>query len=168
MTEFGPVGIAPTDRAETEPGPTVSASGEFGYAIRRRSAEATLKISVTREKIFALEDFVDSIDFVAANERARLKLAGSEIFDNLVKHSSPIEGGLATVRVARRRGTLFFLFAFRSPSFAAYAARCFDYEPVFDHHARRWHGMGLRMTRNISSSLSFRSGTLLDRVIIRF
>lgn len=135
---------------------------------RKRRVEATIHLPVLRENIFILESFIDSLEFAGPTERSRLKLAGSEIFDNLVKHSSPIEGGLVTIRAARRKGTLFLIFGFKSPTFADYAARCSDYEPVFDHHARRWHGMGLRMTRNLSSSLSFRAGNLLDRVIIRF
>ncbi|HUX38042.1 MAG TPA: hypothetical protein VMV44_09065 [Rectinemataceae bacterium] len=135
---------------------------------RRRPTEATLRIAVVREGIFLLEDFIDSLDFAATTERSRLKLAGSEIFDNLVKHSTPIEGGSAIVRAARRSGVIYLIFGFKSPSFAAYVQRCRDYEPVFDHHARRWHGMGLRMTRNLSSSLLFRPGSLVDRVIIRF
>ncbi len=135
---------------------------------RRRATEATLRIAVVREGIFVLEDFIDSLDFAAATERSRLKLAGSEIFDNLVKHSTPIEGDSAIVRAARRAGVIYLIFGFKSPSFATYVQRCRDYEPVFDHHARRWHGMGLRMTRNLSSSLRFRPGSLVDRVIIRF
>ncbi len=133
-----------------------------------RAAEATISIEVEREGIFAFEHFIDSLDFTSESEGAKLKLAGSEIFDNLVKHASPVAGGMATVRATRRRGVLYLFFAFKSPSFREYAARCFDYEPIFDNRARRWRGMGLRMTRNLSSDLRFRAGTLLDRVIIRF
>lgn len=132
-----------------------------------RAAEATIRIRVARESIFAFEEFIDLLPFPSPSERARLKLAGSEIFDNLVRHSSPVEGGSATIRAAMRGNQLYLIFAFKSPSFASYAARCFDYEPIFDHHARRWHGMGLRMTRNLSSSLVFRAGDFVDRVIIR-
>lgn len=170
MNEAGTSGLAPGGQPSERGGlpPLPFLAGGLRRISRRRPSEATLRIEVVREAIFELEDFFEGLDFAAPSERSRLKLAGSEIFDNLVKHSSPVEGGSASVRVARRSGVLYLLFAFKSPSFAGYAERVFDYEPIFDHHARRWHGMGLRMTRNLSSSLHFRAGSRLDRIIIRF
>lgn len=164
-------GLGPSARPD-RPGSAMKASGtELSFratAFKRRKTEATISLAVEREGIFAFEAFLDSIDFASEAERSRLKLAGSEIFDNLVKHASPLAGGLATVRVARRSGILYLIFGFKSPTFGDYATRCFDYEPIFDHRARRWRGMGLRMTRNLSSDLRFRAGSMLDRVIIRF
>jgi hypothetical protein len=136
---------------------------------RSRSAEANIRLIVERSGIFALERFMDRVDFVRPSERSRLKLAGGEIFDNLLRHAAPLKGGLASVRIARRLDRdLYLFFYFKSPSFADYAARVTDHEPIFDHGLRRWHGMGLRMTRNLSSSLSFRTGEACDRIIIRF
>ncbi|HUX40619.1 MAG TPA: hypothetical protein VMV83_05570 [Rectinemataceae bacterium] len=157
---------------QVRPGTAATPSGtELSFRVpsaRQRNAESTISLAVEREGIFAFEAFLDSIDFASEAERSRLKLAGSEIFDNLVKHASPLAGGMATLRVARRGGILYLIFGFKSPTFGDYATRCYDYEPIFDHRARRWRGMGLRMTRNLSSDLRFRAGSMLDRVIIRF
>ena len=135
---------------------------------RRRAAESTLRIEADRAGAFAFEAFIDGLRFVHPSEHARLKLTGGEILDNLIRHSSPLADGCALVRVARRSSGLYLSFFFRSPSFAAYSRRIHDHEPIFDHDARRWHGMGLRMCRNLSASLTFRAGSLRDRVIIRF
>ena len=78
--------------------------GDRAALTRGRRAEATLSMAVEREGIFALERFIDSLDFTVQTECSRLKLAGSEIYDNLVKHASPVEGGMATVMVSCRHG----------------------------------------------------------------
>jgi anti-sigma regulatory factor (Ser/Thr protein kinase) len=135
---------------------------------RHRAEEARIRILVERSGIFAFERFIARLPFVKPTELNRIKLAGDEIFDNLLRHAAPLMGGTATVRVARRGRDLYLQFFFKSSSFAAYAARVRDHEPIFDHQARRWHGMGLRMTRNLTSSLRFRAGDHCDRIIIRF
>jgi len=136
----------------------------------RRAHEASARLIVDRPGIMEFEAFVDSLDFVRSTEHARLKLAGGEIFDNLIRHAAPLADDSALVRVVRRRSgrDLYLCFYFKSPTFAPYVSHCVDHEPVFDRRLRRWHGMGLRMTRNLSASLTFRAGTLCDRIFIRF
>jgi anti-sigma regulatory factor (Ser/Thr protein kinase) len=139
-----------------------------GTLSRRRSAEATIRLIVEKSGVFAFERFLDRIDFVLPSERLRLKLAACEIYDNLLRHAVPLVDGTAVIRVSRRNGTLSVGFHFKSPSFAAYSLRTGDHDPVFDRTSRRWHGMGLRMVRKLSTSLVFRAGELCDRVFIRF
>ncbi|HET7838146.1 MAG TPA: hypothetical protein VFL04_00200 [Rectinemataceae bacterium] len=115
-----------------------------------------------------LEGFVDGLDFLARRERHRIRLAGGEILDNLVRHSAPLAGGSLSVRVSRRRTGIVMAFFFRSPKFAAFAARCSDPEPLFDPAHRRWRGIGMVMCRNLSSSMRLRPGRFIDRIFLSF
>lgn len=140
---------------------------------RARAAEATARIPALPAGVFAFERFVDGLAFAGAGERNRLKLAGSEIFDNIMHHATPLEDGTVIVRAARRGGSLFLAFHFKSRTFAAYAASCADEGadaegPTFDRERRRWRGIGLRMCRNLALSVRFRSGGRLDRIYLRF
>lgn len=137
-------------------------------ATRARAAEATVVLPAERAGILVFEDFVDELDFLEPEEARRLRLAGGEIFDNLVRHAAPLEGGAATLRAARRGGRAQLFFYFKSSRFAAYAARCGDHEPYFDSSSRRWHGMGLRMCRNLARRLVLRAGDLVDRIVLVF
>lgn len=140
---------------------------------RARAAEATARLPALPAGVFAFERFVDGLGFAAVGERHRLKLAGSEIFDNIMHHATPLEDGAVIVRAARRGGSLFLAFYFKSLTFAAYAASCADEGadsegPTFDRERRRWRGIGLRMCRNLARSVRFRSGDSLDRIYLRF
>lgn len=161
---------------------------------RRRSAEASDVLVASAAGILDFEEFIDSAAFLSHDERNRLKLAGGEIFDNLIRHAPPLEGGSVAVRCARRPGARPVLaFYFRSPAFADFAASSScgrtedggapeaeaagpgdlaktededEMAPFFDPLIGRWRGIGLRMCRNLSRSLLLRSGSRMDRIYI--
>lgn len=153
---------------EASPEAVILRRDEDVFSPRRRIAEATAFLAAGREGVFAFEAFTEALLFLDRRERARLKLAGGEIIDNLIRHAAPLDRGIVAIRAARRGASVYLCFFFKSPTFAAYADRCVDHEPVYDRSARRWHGMGLRMCRNLSTSLHLRAGSRCDRIIIRF
>ena len=184
-----PAGAEPAARQPAGRGGRLPAQGE-----RRRQAEATEVLVASAAGILDFEEFIDSVSFLSQDERNRLKLAGGEIFDNLIRHAPPLEGGSVVLRCARRPGTGPLLaFYFRSPVFADFAAcsSCGRTEdgtaagtqaaahgeqprtdaedemaPFFDPLIGRWRGIGLRMCRNLSASLLLRSGPRMDRIYI--
>ncbi len=133
-----------------------------------RRHEATLLLAAAPASVLEFEDFVDALDFLGSRERDRLKLAGDEILDNLIRHSAPLEGGGIKVRAARRKDRIVLNFFFRSPGFAAFAASCGDPEPLFDPHHRRWRGIGMVMCRNLALSIGLVPGSLVDRIFMVF
>jgi hypothetical protein len=156
---------------------------------RTRRAEDSRVLIAHASGIGDFEDFVDGLSFARRDEKLRVKLAGSEIFDNLVRHAAPLETGSLVVRAARRGASLYLAFYFKSLSFGAFAATsacgrtedeygrvkdsaCLVTEdecaPFFDPAMGRWRGIGLRMCRCLSSSLLLRSGSRMDRIFIRF
>lgn len=154
---------------------------------RLRAAEATETLIASAAGILDFEEFVDSLAFLSRDERNRFMLAGGEIFDNLIRHAEPLAAGSITVRCARRpHGGLMLAFYFKSPAFADFAAcsSCGRTEersaqaaeadgpedemaPFFDPLIGRWRGIGLRMCRNLSTSLLLRSGSQMDRIFIK-
>jgi hypothetical protein len=141
-----------------------------------RPGTATVTLDAEPSSILDFEDFVDGLDFLSAPERARMKIAGGELLDNIVKHSSPVAEFRIYARASRRdsrRGpaVLLSLF-FRSPSFAAFAARSPSLdsapEPLFDPDNRRWRGIGLAMCRNLARRVAFRPGGRMDRIFVEF
>jgi hypothetical protein len=138
---------------------------------RRRGEEATIRLAPAPESVPAFEEFVERLAFLSPRERARIKLAGDEIVDNIIRHSAPLERRRLIVRIARRGGRPFMLFFFRaSPStaFADFASGYPDTVPLFDPARRRWRGMGLLMCRNLALKLTVRHGTMMDRIILSF
>ena len=156
--------------AAGEPRPASAAGACAGPVPRSRPGrrEASLELGAEPSSVLELERFVEGLGFLAARERDRMKLAGDEILDNLVKHAAPIEGGRILARAARRGDGIFLGFYFRSARFADFASSCGDPEPLFDPEWRRWRGIGLRMCRNLCRGICMRSGGRHDRILLRF
>jgi anti-sigma regulatory factor (Ser/Thr protein kinase) len=138
---------------------------------RIAKAESTAFLEARTSSVMDFEEFVDGLDFLSGGERDRLKLAGSEILDNIVKHASPVEGGKIVARAARRGDVPFLGFYFRSSGFAAFAASSASElatKPLFDPAHRRWRGLGLVMCRNLACRVVFRPGEVVDRIFLEF
>ena len=144
----------------------------------RRRHERDIVLPAEGAAVFDFEDFADGLAFLQPLDRRRIKVAGSEILDNIVKHASPLEGGKLRIRASLRDDSILLAFYFRSPGFAAFARgeavkdesseAPGRREPLFDPTRRRWRGIGLVMCRNIARRLTFRPGTLVDRIFLEF
>jgi anti-sigma regulatory factor (Ser/Thr protein kinase) len=138
---------------------------------RTRKAESTTFLEARAASVLDFEEFVVGLEFLSESERDRLKLAGGEILDNIVKHAAPVEKGEIVVRAARRRDAPFLGFFFRSSGFAAFAASSASElatKPLFDPAHRRWRGIGLVMCRNLARRVVFRPGDTMDRIFLEF
>ena len=151
---------------------------------RSRRNERSVDLEARPFSILGFEDFVDSLDFLRTGERNRLKLAGGEILDNIVKHAPPPDSGRIRIRASRRGDSILLGFYFRSPVFAAFAAgfaggsapdgsagpggSSGSAEPLYDPAHRRWRGIGLLMCRNLARRVVFRPGELADRIFLEF
>ncbi len=138
---------------------------------RGRKEEATIRLAPAPEAVPAFESFADGLAFLSPRERSRLKLAGDEILDNIIRHSAPLERRRIAIRAARRGGKPYLLFFFRSSpgtAFADFASGFPGSSPLFDPARRRWRGMGLLMCRNLSRSVAVRHGGMMDRIILAF
>jgi hypothetical protein len=131
-------------------------------------ASADITLAAHPVSVFGFERFVDSLTFVEPRTRMRIKLAGEEILDNIIRHAPPIDGKGVAIRVTRRRDSTFLGFYFHSSSFATFAARCQDFIPLFDPAHRRWRGIGLIMCRNLAGRIILRPGTMVDRIFMFF
>jgi hypothetical protein len=136
-----------------------------------RRAVATARLDAAPASIMAFEDFVDAMEFLKPGERDRILIAGGEILDNIIKHSSPIERRRIVARVHRGKSSILLAFYFRADSFAAFAAEEALFaapSPLFDPAHRRWRGIGLVMCRNLARRVSFRPGSIRDRIFLEF
>jgi anti-sigma regulatory factor (Ser/Thr protein kinase) len=132
--------------------------------------EAGIELEAKQVSVLDFELFVDGLDFLSGSERNRLKLAGSEVLDNIVKHAKPIHRCRIRARAALRGDSILLGFYFRASDFAAFAGGPWsaDAEPLFDPERRRWRGLGLVMCRNLARKVTFRPGEMMDRIFLEF
>jgi hypothetical protein len=128
----------------------------------------SVTLAARPSSVLGFESFADGLDFLSRAERYRVKIAGGEIIDNIIKHASPVLGFRLRARVRKARGTIALSFFFRAPGFAAFCAGSVEPEPLFDPKRRRWGGLGLVMCRNLARRISFRPGEAMDRIFLEF
>lgn len=117
------------------------------------------------------DGFIRSIEYLTAAERLALIVTGNEIMDNLLTHGEVGQKGI-TVLVGKRASGLTLAFFVQShPEFADFSSSLDQGEPLrprFDQKERRWRGLGMTMCRNIATTVRYRPGLSVDRVILTF
>ena len=119
----------------------------------------------------AYDSFIRSVPFLNSRQASALIVSGDEILDNLLTHGEIGQRGVV-VLVRKRHSTLtlgFFVESHREfTEFVSCLERSLHYEPRFDAVSGRWRGLGLSMCRNIASSIYYRPGRQVDRVLLTF
>jgi hypothetical protein len=134
-------------------------------------ARAVLCIQPGPDAFDRYDAFVRSLAFLTPPEACALIVSGDEIIDNLLTHGETGPAGLMAWVRMRCSGLTLVLLVESHAGFARFAAmleRKPGIEPRFDESDRRWHGLGLKMCRNLASQVSYRPGRKYDRVILSF
>ncbi|OHD53870.1 MAG: hypothetical protein A2Y33_05145 [Spirochaetes bacterium GWF1_51_8] len=129
------------------------------------STKNTIRLQAKLEDIVRLEDFILSLDEIPAEERNKVMLISSEIFENIVLHSKVVPEGIRFRVHADKKVTL--LFVFHSPNFEMFVANFARRKPYFDECLNRYRGLGLRICYSLSESLHYRVTSRYTAVLIR-
>ncbi len=125
------------------------------------------------EAVPAFEDWLDTIPPTRPSLGNRIRLAGGEILDNIVRHSRPA-GGLIRVRLRASGDSARLSFSFRSESFRDFVRNGPDARngsiarTAYDPGSRRWRGLGLVMIARLTDDVRYRSGWPKDRIVAEF
>ncbi len=98
-------------------------------------------------------------------------VTGNEIMDNLLTHSEVGQAGITVLVRKRVSGLTLAFFVESHTEFAEFSSSLDPEEPLhprFDQKERRWRGLGMTMCRNIATTVRYRPGSSVDRVILTF
>jgi anti-sigma regulatory factor (Ser/Thr protein kinase) len=134
-------------------------------------SRAELCIQPGPEAFDQFDAFVRTLAFLTPREVHTLIVTGDEILDNLLTHGETGPDGVKILVRKRSSGLTLLLLVESHARFARFAAmleREPGIEPRYDAGDRRWHGLGLKMCRNLAAKVSYRPGLSRDRVILWF
>lgn len=133
-----------------------------------RRRRATVRLRATAAELMRLDAFVRALSFLSVDERDRLLIVASEIFDNVISYSDRLRCRAVTIRVSKG-AALRASFFFKSSNFSVFARSERDAEKrYFDEEKDRYRGLGLTMCRNLTSSMRFRPGLASDAITVVF
>ena len=114
------------------------------------------------------EDWLDGAEITDARLRDRVRLAGLEILDNLIRHASPLEGDVIRASVRFRAGGARLIFSFRSEKFRSFARGGKNPRVGYNIEDGRWRGLGLVMVAFLALHVRYVSDARGDRVEAEF
>lgn len=114
----------------------------------------TLKLTSCINSIPEIEKFIRGLKDLKTDERNRLMIISSEIFENLIQHSD-CPGSEVSFRVIKN-SSLSVIFRFTSNNFNIQVVNKNSQKVYFDHNSRRYRGMGFIMCINLSLSMRLR------------
>lgn len=114
-----------------------------------------------------LEDWLYSQSFLTKNDCSRLILISNEILENIVAHSNDLLGKKVIFRIRKNSKHIYLTVFFKSTNFENYAkSRKYIKETAYDPISERYHGLGMKMVKNLSKKLYFHCGSQLDSIMI--
>lgn len=114
------------------------------------------------------EDWLDGAEFTDTRLRDRVRLAGLEILDNLIRHASPLEGDVIRASLRLRGEGARLVFSFRSEKFRSFARGGRNPRVGYNIEDGRWRGLGLVMVAFLALHVRYISDARGDRVEAEF
>lgn len=114
------------------------------------------------------EDWLDRAAIPDPRLRDRVRLAGLEILDNLIRHASPLEGDTVRTSLRLRAGGGRLVFSFRSEKFRSFSRGGKNPRTGYDIEDGRWRGLGLVMVGFLTLHVRYVSDRRSDRVEAEF
>jgi len=127
--------------------------------------QCRIDLSADYASLVELEEFISSTCCLPDSVRSRALLIATEYFDNIVAHSRGSASCKVSVAV-RPAEPPRIVIRYYTLNFRQMRRADRHTEPHYDFLSRRYRGLGLRMCRNLASSIEYRQGLFKSAIII--
>lgn len=132
------------------------------------SRASSIRLPGDASAVPRFEDWLDRAAIPDPRLRDRVRLAGLEILDNLIRHAGPLDGGSIRASLRLRAGGGRLVFSFRSDKFRSFARGGKNPRTGYDIEDGRWRGLGLVMVAFLTLHVRYVSDARSDRVEAEF
>jgi anti-sigma regulatory factor (Ser/Thr protein kinase) len=128
-------------------------------------AQCHISLAPDFANLSVLESFVGSCSFLEKEERLRILLIATEYFQNIVAYNrNPVRSDV-DLRIVKD-GTVSLIISYATRNFSELQRAAGTASPHYDSETLRYRGLGLRMCKNLSSSIQYKKGLFKSSVII--
>lgn len=107
--------------------------------------------------LLRLETFISECAFLRESDKSRALLVATEYFDNIVRYSRRRFRLPVSITVSLRGGRVRVCIGYSTRNFAELSGASGTTPPHYDAGSLRYRGLGLRMCRNLASSIRYRT-----------
>lgn len=127
--------------------------------------EDRLVLKPTFKNIYYVEKLINNSINISDDKRNAALIIATEIFDNIVDHSVSPEGSYVIITISHSQHTK-MVFSYETSNFQDLIEGVRRSRPHYDPEAGRYRGMGLRMTRYLSSHVIYQDNEPLSSITI--
>lgn len=116
--------------------------------------------------LLRLETFIRACPFPRDADASRALLVATEYFDNIARYGKMLLPLPVCVTVSSARGRARIVIGYSTKNFAEMTGAAEITKPHYDEGSLRYRGLGLRMCRNLASSIRYRTLLFKSYIII--
>lgn len=117
------------------------------------------------KNIYYIEKFIRKSTNIPDDKRNIALIVATELFDNIVEHSNGPSDSYIILTVSHRERTK-MVFSYETTNFKDLIEGVRRSRPHYDPKAGRYRGMGLRMTRYLSSHVVYQDNEPMSSIIV--
>lgn len=117
------------------------------------------------ENIYYVEKLINASLNIPDDKRNVALIIATEMFDNIVEHSHGPVDGYIVLTISHRQKTK-ITFSYETTNFQDLIEGVRHSRPHYDPQARRYRGMGLRMTRYLASHVVYQEANPVSAIIV--
>ena len=112
-----------------------------------------------------LEQFISGCTFLGNDEINRATLIATELFDNILQHTT-LSGSAKIVVVVEKKSLTRMYLVCHGIDFGGFTSALSDSVPHFDSVLNRYRGMGIKMCNTLAASITYQKGLFNTSIII--
>lgn len=117
------------------------------------------------KNIYYVEQLIKRSLNIPDEKRNMALIVATEMFDNIVEHSDSPDEAFITISISHKQRTK-IVFSYETRNFQDLIEGVRRSRPHYDPKAGRYRGMGLRMTRYLSSHVVYQENEPLSSIIV--
>ncbi|EFW36359.1 hypothetical protein HMPREF9554_03167 [Treponema phagedenis F0421] len=115
-----------------------------------------LTVTPDTKHLAQLEALIETSPAIPDNKRMNILIIVTEMFDNIAEHALIPDGQSVTIEIKTSKQNMIVTFIYKTKNFEELLEGVHTGRPHFDKNAKRYRGLGLIMSKNLSQKVKYK------------